>query len=133
MGEGHEEQLRVSFDARVGLEFVGSKLTSEAGLLVYRELEERLGLTAASDQFLTEQRTGRNVRHDLVALLRQSMYSRLAGYPDTNDADRLARDPALRLVVSRRASGKRAERATPWGALRPTRSPLITTDPDWGR
>ena len=75
---------------------------------MYRELDERLGLTAVAGQFLIEQRTGRNVRHDLVALLRQSVFSRLAGYPDTNDADRLARDPALRLVVSRRASGTRA-------------------------
>ena len=108
MGEGKEEQLRVGFAARVRLEFVGSKLTSDAGLLVYRELDERLGLTATAGQFLIEQRTGRNVQHELAPLLRQSVYSRLAGYPDTNDADRLARDPALRLVVSRRASGKQA-------------------------
>ena len=87
---------------------MGSKITSDVGLLVYRELDERLGLTATAGQFLTEQRTGRNVQHELVPLLRQSVYSRLAGYPDTNDADRLARDPALRLVVSRRASGKQA-------------------------
>jgi len=108
MGEGKEEQLRVGFDARVRLEFVGSKLTSDAGLLAYRELDEQLGLTARAGQFLREQRRGRNVQHELVPLLRQSVYSRLAGYPDTNDADRLARDPVLRLVVSRRASGKRA-------------------------
>ena len=81
----------MNFDARVRLEFVGSKLTSDAGLLVYRELEERLGLMAAADQFRTEQRTGRNVRYDLVALLRQWIFSRLAGYPDTNDGDRPTR------------------------------------------
>ena len=71
-------------------------------------MDGKLGLTAAAGQFLTEQRTGRNIQHELVALLRQSVYSRLAGYPDTNDADRLVRDSALRLVVSRRASGKQA-------------------------
>ena len=108
MGEGKEESLRVDFDARVRLEFRGSKISSDAGLLAYRELDEQLGLTARAGQFLTEQRTGRNVQHEFVPLLRQSVYSRLAGYPDTNDADRRARDPALRLVVSRRASGKRA-------------------------
>jgi len=108
MGESKEEPLGVSFDARVRLEFVGSKLTSDAGLLAYRELDEQLGLTARAGQFLREQRRGRNVQHELVALLRQSVYSRLAGYPDTNDADRLARDPVLRLVVSRRASDKQA-------------------------
>jgi hypothetical protein len=92
----------------VRLEFVGSRITSDAGLLVYRELDEQLGLTERAPWFLTERRRGRNVQHELAPLLRQSVYSRLAGYSDTNDVDRLARDPALRLVVSRRASGKRA-------------------------
>jgi hypothetical protein len=108
MGESQQEQLSLEFDARVRLEFVGSKITSDAGLLAYRELDGKLGLTALAGQFLGEQRTGRNTQHHLVPLLRQSVYSRLAGYPDTNDADRLARDPALRLVVSRRASGQQA-------------------------
>ena len=108
MGEGKEEPLRVDFDARVRLEFVGSKISSDAGLLAYRELDGKLGLTARTGRFLTDPRPGRNIQHELAPLLRQSVYSRLAGYPDTNDADRLARDPVLRLVVSRRASGKRA-------------------------
>jgi len=108
MGESQQEQLQVSFDGRVRLAFVGSKITSEAGLVAYRELDEKLGLTASASQFLTEQRTGRNIQHEMTPLLRQSVYSRLAGYPDTNDADRLARDPAMRLVVSRRASDQQA-------------------------
>ena len=108
MGEGQQEQLGLGFDARVRLEFVGSKITSDAGLLAYRELDEKLGLTEMAGQFLTEQRSGRNVQHELVPLVRQSVYSRPAGCPDTNDADRLARDPAMRLVVSRRASDRRA-------------------------
>ena len=108
MGESQQEQLSLGFDARVRLEFVGSKITSDAGLLAYRELDEKLGLTKMAHRFLTEQRSGRNVQHHLVPLVRQSVYSRLAGYPDTNDADRLARDPAMRLVVSRRASDRQA-------------------------
>ena len=115
MGESQQQQLSLEFDARVRLEFVGSKITSDAGLLAYRELDEKLGLTEMAGQFLTEQRTGRNVQHRLVPLVRQSVYSRLAGYPDTNDADRLARDPALRLVVSRRASDRQAAARTPVG------------------
>jgi Transposase DDE domain group 1 len=106
MGESQEEALRLGFDARVRLEFVGSKISSDAGLVAYRELDEKLGLTAMAGEFLAEQRSGRNVQHHLVPLLRQSIYSRLAGYPDTNDADRLARDPTMRLVVSRRASDR---------------------------
>jgi hypothetical protein len=105
MGESQQESLTLDFDARVRLEFVGSKTTSDAGLLAYRELDEKLGLTAMASEFLVEQRSGRNVQHPLVPLLRQSVYSRLAGYPDTNDADRLSRDPAMRLVVSKPSSG----------------------------
>lgn len=108
MGEAREEPLRVEFDGRVRLEFVGSKITSDGGLLAYRELDQKLRLAAMASEFLAEQRPGRNVRHQLVALLRQSVYSRVAGYADTNDADRLSRDPAMRLVVSRRASEKQA-------------------------
>ncbi len=108
MGESQREPLSLEFDARVRLEFVGSKITSDAGLLAHRELDEKLGLTEMAGRFLKERRTGRNIQHELGALLRQSVYSRLAGYPDTNDADRLARDPAMRLVVSRRASDRQA-------------------------
>ncbi len=60
--------------------------------------------------YLQETRGGRNVQHELVPLLRQSVYSRLAGYEDTSDAVRLARDPAMQAVVGRRALEKQAVR-----------------------
>jgi len=125
MGEDRDGPLRVDFDVRVRLEFVGSKLTSDAGLLAYRELDEKLGLTAMASQFLAEQRSGRNVRHRLIPLLRQSVYSRLAGYPDTNDADRLSSDPALRLVVSRRAIDKQAAGRSTMGRVE---TEILSTD-----
>ena len=109
MGAGKEEPLRMDFEARVRMEFVGSRITSDAGLLAHRELDEKLGLTERAGQFLRDRRRGRNVQHELVPLLRQSLYSRLAGYPDTNDADGLARDPAMRLVVSPGATGSGAQ------------------------
>ena len=59
MGESKAEQFSVSFAARVRREFVGTKITSAAGLRAYRELDEKLGLTTLAGQFLTEHRTGR--------------------------------------------------------------------------
>jgi len=106
--ETGKDALRVHFDARVRLEFRGATITSDAGLLACRELDDALSLTQAASMHLQESRGGRNVQHKLVPLLRQSVYSRLAGYEDTNDAQRLARDPAMRLITSRRASERHA-------------------------
>jgi len=108
MGERRSSDLRVRFDARLRLEFQGAKVTSDAGLLAFRELDEALGLSQLAESMLAETRTGRNIQHELAPLLRQSVYSRLAGYEDTNDAEGLAQDPAMRVIVSRRASEKQA-------------------------
>ena len=70
--------------ARIRLEFHGATITSDAGLLACRELDDALGLTETANECLQESRGGRNVQHRLVGLLRQSVYSRLAGYEDTN-------------------------------------------------
>ena len=71
-------------------------------LLACRELDDALGLTETAAECLQESRGGRNVQHRLVVLLRQSVYSRLAGYEDTNDAERLVDDPTMRVVVGDR-------------------------------
>jgi hypothetical protein len=103
-GAGKKPALRVAFDSRLKLEFHGSKVTSDAGLLAYRELDAALGLTDLGDDMLNDWRTGKNTQHSMVALMRQSIFSRLAGYEDTNDAERLAVDPTMRHVVGGRAT-----------------------------
>ena len=115
MGESRKEALRVEFDGTVKLEFLGSKVTSDAGLLAYRELDEALGLTSMAGQMLEDWRTGQNARHTMTGLLRQSVFSRLAGYEDTNDAERLALDPALRHVVGGLARNRAAASTSQMG------------------
>ena len=105
-GESDHGPVRPLFDRRLKLEFHGSRVTSDAGLLAYCELDDALGLTALAGGVLADSRTGRKGWHGIVSLLRQSVYGRLAGYEDVNDADRLGRDPAMRWIVG----GKAVER-----------------------
>ena len=108
MGERKKDALRVNFDRKLKLEFHGVKVTSDAGLLTFRELDEAFGFTAMINSKLTDNRACRNTQHSLTALLRQSIYSRLAGYEDTNDAERLSVDPAMRQIVGGRAKERAA-------------------------
>src|SRR5260370_3538517 len=106
--------LRLDFN-RLMIQFRGSAITSDGGLLAYRELDDALALTASGGERLAEARTGKNRRHFLVGLLRQSVFGRLAGYEDVNDADRLCRDPTMRWVVGGAAPMGRAASASQMG------------------
>ena len=114
-GESELNAPRLHFDRRLKLEFHGSDITSDAGLLAYRELDDALGLMEIAGQNLADGRTGRNGRHDLIGMLRQSVFARLAGYEDVNDADRLGRDPAMRWIVGGRAATKQAASTSQMG------------------
>ena len=94
-GESRNSHLRVDFDRRLKLEFHGSKVTLDAGFLAYRELDDALGLTEVAGGLFQDSRTGKNGRHGMVGQLRQSVFGRLGGYDDVNDADRLGGDPSL--------------------------------------
>ncbi len=118
MGDCQNEDLRLSFDRRVKLKFLGSQITTDAGLLAYRELDEVLSLTEMGAEVLSDLRLGTNKQHGLVPMLRQSIYSRLAGYEDVNDAERLAVDPAMRHVVGGRAAQANKEAASTSGVGR---------------
>ena len=91
----------MDFDRRIKLEFPGARITSDGGLLAYRELDGALGLTDVAITQLLDGRRGKKGRHTLVGLFRQSVFGRLAGYEDVNDAERLAHDPAMRAIVGR--------------------------------
>ena len=115
VGESSGEVLRVNFDRRLMFQFRGSVVTSDAGLLAYRELDDALGLSAMAGEALADTRTGKNGRHALVGMLRQSVFGRLAGYEDVNDAERLRHDPAMRWVVGGNAAQGCAASASQMG------------------
>src|ERR1700716_2455862 len=114
-GESDGEVLRLDFDRRLMVQFRGSVVTSDAGLLAYRELDDALGLSALAGEMLADARTGGNGRHALVGMLRQSVFGRLAGYEDVNDAQRLRHDPAMRWIVGGKAASGFAASASQMG------------------
>ena len=117
-GESEDGVLRLDFDRRLMVQFRGSVVTSDAGLLAYRELDDALGLTAMASETLADARTGKNGRHALAGLFRQSVFGRLAGYEDVNDAERLRHDPAMRWIVGGKAAQGRRSFTEPDGPLR---------------
>ena len=74
MGEARRDALRVGFDRAIKLEFHGAKVSSDAGLFPYRDLDEAAQLTDSGAAELFDFRTGSNVQHGRRALLRQSVY-----------------------------------------------------------
>jgi hypothetical protein len=88
------------------------------GCCLYRELDDAMGLTDTGADTLADARTGKNGRPRLAGLLRQSVFGRLAGNEDVNDAERLCRDPAMRWVVGDRAITGSAASASRWAASR---------------
>jgi len=100
VGETQNQPFQLSFNPSLKVDFQGSRVTSDGGLLLVRELDERLGLNQLIEEHLTDDRRGKNTQLPLPDLLRQSIYSRLAGYEDVNDAERLSQDPAFRLIGS---------------------------------
>jgi hypothetical protein len=96
------ERLNIRFNRKIKLEFHGARLTSDGGLLAYRELDDALGLFDSASTVISDKRTERNIQNDMTNLLRQSVYSRLAGYEDVNDAHRLSVDPVMRAVTGKK-------------------------------
>jgi hypothetical protein len=111
--EAQRGALRLDFDRRLLLQFRASAITSDAGLLPYRELDDAVGLTDTAANTLADARTGKNIRHLLAGLLRQSVFGRLAGYEDVNDA--------TGCTSIRRCAGWLATGRSPGPRLRPAR------------
>jgi Transposase DDE domain group 1 len=101
VGETQNRPFQLSFNSSLKVDFQGSRVTSDGGLVLVRELDERLGFGELIARHLADPR-GKNSQLALADLLRQSVYSRLAGYEDLNDAERLSQDPTFRLIGSRK-------------------------------
>ena len=107
MGEQQNQPFQLSFNPCLKVDFQGSRVTSNGGLLLVRELDERLGLSELIAEHLTDSR-GKNTQLPMADLLRQAVYSRMAGYENANDVEPLSLDPTFRLIGSERISERGA-------------------------
>ena len=73
-GESQDPALRPIFDRRIKLEFHGARIFSDGGLLAYRELDDALGLTEMAASTRGDSRRGKDIRHRLPGLTRQSIF-----------------------------------------------------------
>jgi hypothetical protein len=79
VGEGSSQPFPLSFNASLQIDFQGSRVTSDGGLILERELDERLGFGGLIRPHLRDSRRGKNTQFPFADLQRQSVYSRLAG------------------------------------------------------
>ena len=100
MGEKEKQPFQLCFNPSLKVDFQASCVTSDGGQLLVRELDEHLGLSSLVAEHIPDDRPGKNTQLPLPDLLRQSIYCRLAGYKDVNDAERLSQDPTFRLIGS---------------------------------
>ena len=71
MGETENRPFQLSFDSSLRVDFQGARVTSDGGLILVRELDERLGLSQLMDRHLSDSRRGKNIQLPLAGLLRQ--------------------------------------------------------------
>jgi hypothetical protein len=97
------ESLRFASTGRKAVlaDFRGGRLTTDAGALLLRELEQRLGLFRAFDEAIPDPRTPELIVHEQRALLAQRITAIACGYEDLNDHLTLRDDPALQLAAGR--------------------------------
>ena len=99
MGERQGWLFEPTFNRSIKVRQADPRITSDAGALVLREVDHRLGLVADLAGGLRDPRHPTRVRYTQVELIRQYLYGLALGYVRTDDADTLAHDPAMRLAV----------------------------------
>ena len=82
IGEGRTNGIRCRFNPSLGINFQGAKISSDTGILLLREIDERFGITSALEGILQDSRIVSHTQHSCTDLLRQHVYQIAAGYED---------------------------------------------------
>lgn len=122
MGESQGCLFEPTFNRAVKVLATDDRLTSDAGLLLLREADHRLGITESLANQLHDPRRQDLIRYQLVELLRERIYALAMGYPAQDDADRMAHDPAMKMAAWNRPGEQPLDERL---ASQPTQSRLI--------
>jgi len=90
-----------NFNRTIQIDFRGTKISSDAGILMLGEIDQRFNITAPLGNSLDDPRRASYLRHTYVDMIRQQVYQMAAGYEDCNDANYLRIDPTLRLTLGK--------------------------------
>jgi hypothetical protein len=118
-GEAKYPPLRPTFDRRIKLEFHVARITTDCGLLAYRELDDALGLSDMAITKLLDGRRGKSTRHELSGSFRQPVFGRFAGYEMSTMLSGSPAAPPGGRPLAVTGSIVRQRPAARWGASRP--------------
>jgi hypothetical protein len=94
-------QLGLSFQPKIVLDFNGGEITSDSGLLLLRQFDAQLALTKKLTGLCNDWRNPLFIEHHTHEMLCQRIYQIAAGYEDCNDADTLRNDPTFQTIVGK--------------------------------
>ena len=86
---------------KLTVDFEGGNQSSDAGLLLLRQAEKRLGVCARLAKAMPDRRDPTRIRHEMVELVAARAFAIGCGYMDGIDLDRLRHDPLMKLAVGR--------------------------------
>lgn len=94
---------KIHFDGgnkkRIEVSFGGGDITSDAGVILLRQADNKLRLCERLSKILKDPRDQSRVNHSLLKMIKQRIYGLALGYEDLNDHDHLRKDPALQIAV----------------------------------
>jgi hypothetical protein len=123
MGESNDGQFEPTFNRSVKLSVSDDRLTSDAGMLILREADHRLGIVESLAGQIFDPRDPELIRYEMVELLRERVYGLAMGYATQDAADRLAHDPAMKLAAWNRPGIQTLDERL---ASQPTQSRLMS-------
>ena len=81
-GEAKKEAIRPDFNKSIFIAFAGAKITSDAGFLLMREVDQRFAIIESGCNHLVDERSASHKKHTYEQMIRQRVYQIAAGYED---------------------------------------------------